>query len=208
MEEHTYQGQKGERQALSRVSAEEGIENSRNKEGGGLFMSAESALYWAYSVAARPIVKLSMVNGMRGSGATKIPNELISNLGVQDMHAQAALIIGLIDLLPDPVDREYIKARFGMETSRRDLMFLVRSCLAGSGLELEKSEAVYKIVRGYFWGNVSLRAVRRGIGCRHSNAVIARRKLFDALDRVNNRALSDLGRIMEERGIVLPSRYA
>lgn len=171
-------------------------------------MSAESALHWAYAVSSRPVITRAMVNGMSGPGTTSMPNELIANLDIQDMHAQAALIIGLIDLLPDPVDREFIKARFGMNTNRRDLMFLVRHCLTGTGLSLEKNEAVYKIIRAYFWGNVSLRAVRRGIGCHHSTAVIARGKLFEALERVNNRAMSDLARIMEERGLVLPSRYA
>ena len=170
-------------------------------------MSAESALDWAYNVSTMPIVKLSMINNMRGSKSPVLPNSIISDLGVQERHAQSALIIGLIDLLPDPVDREYVKARFGMETTRRDLMFLVRHCLAGTGLEVEKSEAVYKIIRNYFWGNVSLRAIRRGIGCRHSNAVTARRQLFEALGRVDARAMGELARIMEERGLVQPARY-
>lgn len=207
MASYSNQGQKRDCEALSGLLEKESLENGRNKEGGGLFMSAESALYWAYSVASRPIVKLSMVNGMRGSKSPVSPNGIISDLDIQERHGQAALIIGMIDLLPDPVDREFIKARFGMNTNRRDLMFLVRHCLAGTGLSLEKNEAVYKIIRAYFWGNVSLRAVRRGIGCHHSTAVIARGKLFEALERVNNRAMSELAWIMEERGLVLPSRY-
>ena len=67
----------------------------------------------------------------------------------------------------------------------------------------EKQGAVYRIVRGYFGpGNVSLRTIRRTIGCRHRSAIVTRRELFEGLDRINQNALTELSGHMERKGLI------
>lgn len=173
-----------------------------------MFLSAENALDWAYGVETRPIVKLSMVNSMRSSPRNyQYPNGIIANLTVQDRHGQAALIIGLIDRVHDPVGREYIKARFGRKTDPDDMLCLVEYCADGLRVP-EKQEAVYRVLKDYFTGRMSIRTVRREIGCRHHSAAVVRHRLFTALDMLELRAMDELRRIMEERGLVQPSRSA
>ena len=171
-------------------------------------MSAEDALNWAYVVSASPIVKLSMVNSMReGEGRRGWSNGLIDNLNPQDRHGQAALIIGLIDKLHDPVGREYIKARFGRKTGPDDLLCLVNYCAGGLRIE-GKKEGVYRVLKNHFTGNASIRTVRREIGCRHHSAAVMRERLLTALEHLDLRSMSELRGIMEERGLVRPSRSA
>jgi hypothetical protein len=174
-----------------------------------MFQNCESALRWAYNTASRPIVKLSTVHGMRRVvGHYHYPNPLLDDLTAQERHSQAALIIGLIDKLDDPVEVEYVRARFGRRTDPRDLLRLVCYCCIGLGIGPDRSEAMYRVLREYFAGQVSTRMVRREIGCRHHSAVVVRHRLCTALEMVELRALSDIGRILEERGLVEPARHA
>ena len=163
----------------------------QDSSGVGLFLSAEGALHWAYAVSARPIVNISMINRMREEPVPVCANALLVNLTAQDRHGQAALIIGLIDKLHDPVGREYIKARFGRKTDPSDLLCLVEYCADGLRVP-EKQEAVYRVLKDYFTGRMSIRTVRREIGCRHHSAAVVRHRLFTALDVV-------------EKGLQLPS---
>lgn len=167
-----------------------------------MFHSCESALHWAYNVSARPIVKMAAINTMRGA-STGMANELIDNLTVQDRHGQAAMIIGMVDQLHDPVAREFVKARFGRMVSQDELRLLVFRCCGWLGVGEERHDAVYRIVRGYFGpGNVSLRTIRRSIGCRHRSAIVTKRELFDGLESINKNALAELSGHMERKGLI------
>lgn len=185
------------------------IKGGKGKDSCGvsLFLSAEGALHWAYAVSSMPIVHLSAINSMRMTArfGVRSSNTLIMDLTAQDRHGQAALIIGLIDRVRDPVGREYIKARFGRKTDPSDLLCLVEYCADGLRVP-EKQEAVYRVLKDYFTGRMSIRTVRREIGCRHHRAAVTRHRLFTALDMLELRAMDELRRIMEERGLVQPSR--
>lgn len=171
-----------------------------------MFLNCESALRWAYNTASRPIVKLSTVNRMRKAGDHyHYPNPLLDDLTAQERRSQAAVIIGLIDKLDDPVEVEYVRARFGHKTDPGDLLRLVCYCCIGLRIGPDKSEGMYRVLREYFAGQVSLRMVRREIGCRHHSAVVVRHRLCTALEMVELRAMSDVGRMLEERGLVEPS---
>lgn len=206
MERCAPEGQEGNREPVPGMPRK--IKSSQGPDSKGaiaLFLTAEGALHWAYAVSARPIVKISMVNHMRMNGYHTSSNELISDLNPLDRHGQAALIIGLIDKVHDPVGREYIKARFGMKINPQDLLRLVDYC--ASGLRMEgKKEGVYRVLKDYFAGRLSVRTVRREVGCRHHSAAVTRNRLFDALEHLDLRAMDELRRIMEERGLVQPSR--
>lgn len=180
----------------------------QDSSGAGLFLSAESALHWAYAVSARSIVNISMINRMREEPRPVCANALLVNLTAQDMHGQAALIIGLIDKLNDPAAREYIKARFGRNLNRDDLRVMVYRGCAGLGLGLDKQEGVYQVIRSYFRGEeLSLRSIRKLLECRHHHAAMSKQCLFDVLDTISAQTMAEMREIFEERGLVRPTNY-
>lgn len=167
-----------------------------------MFLSCEDALDWAYLTSAHPIVKTAMINKMRQGSGSGRKNDLLVNLTVQDLHGQAALIIGLIDKLGDPAGREYIKARFGRRIMREDLRFLVyRSCDC-LGVGLEKQEPVYGLLRAYFLNCLSTRTIRKNIGCRHYYAALLKSTLYEMLDLIHDRAMADIAEIFERQGLI------
>jgi|GEM_PF-2108338 len=171
-----------------------------------MFNNAGHALEWAYNTSAKPIVKMSGINHMRQSPTKGAPNDLLINFSVHDRHAQAALIIGLIDGLHDQAEREFIKARFGRVISDEAISALVcQGCGAvGFGLAGSKSkEIVYRVMHGYFTGReLPYRAVRQLLNCRHDYALMVKRCLYDLLDHYHDRAMADMAEIFERQGLI------
>jgi len=171
-----------------------------------MFNSAGHALEWAYNTSAKPIVKMSGINHMRQSPTKGAPNDLLINFSVHDRHAQAALIIGLIEGLADQAERQYIKARFGRVMGEDDIGALVcQGCGAvGFGLAGSKSKkVVYKVMHGYFTGReLPYRTVRQILNCRHDYALLIKRCLYDLLDHYHDQALADMAEIFERQGLI------
>lgn len=206
MEECTVERKKRNRQTLPGMPRKIEKGACQDSSGVALFMTAEGALHWAYAVSSMPIVHMSAINSMRMNARFGVKsNTLITDLTAQDRHGQAALIIGLIDRVHDPVGREYIKARFGRKTDPADLLCLVDFCAGGLRME-GKKEGVYHVLKYHFTGNASIRTVRREIGCRHHSAAVMRERLFTALEHLDLRSMSELRGILEERGLVQTSR--
>ena len=172
-----------------------------------MFLSCEGALHWAYSISARPIIKMAVINNMRQGPGYRYPNELLDDLNVQDRHGQAALIIGLVDSLSDPAAQEFVKARFGRRTGQEDIRHLVYRGCEALGLGLEKQNVVYRIMRSYFFGEMGIRTIMREMGCRHQYAIMTRNCLFDLLDIINLQAMSEMTQMLRERGLIEASRY-
>lgn len=177
-----------------------------------MFNNAGHALEWAYNTAAKPIVKLSGINQMRQASAGGSQNELLINLSIHDRHAQAALIIGLVEGLYQS-ERQYIEARFGRRMSEQDIWALVcQGCNAlGFGLAGSKSKiVVYRVMHGYFTGRgMPYRTVRQILNCRHDYALMVKRCLYDLLDHYHDRAMADMTEIFERHGLIrAASSYA
>ena len=129
-------------------------------------------------------------------------NPSVNELTPYDRHAQAALIIGMVERLGDPAAREYIKARFGREVNRDDLRIVVYRGCAALGFGLDKTEAVYRITRGYFAGDMPYRLIRRELGCRDQYALMVRRCLYETLDIIHQRAMADMTEVLEKHGLI------
>lgn len=173
-----------------------------------MFTSAGHALDWAYNTSARPVVKISAINQMRQEYASGPDNALLLNLSPYDAHGQAAQIIGFVECLSDPAGQEYIRARFGRMLEAKDLTEVIYCGCEALGVGLDKSEAVYRVMRGYFGSSVSLRSMRRALECRHSYAVMSRNCLFDVLDIIHNHAMAEISAILERHDLIEVSKYA
>jgi hypothetical protein len=166
-----------------------------------MFHSTSHALAWAYIIESMPIIKMSSINHMRQI-APGVPNILVSGLTPQEIHAQSAAIIGMVERLPDLAEREFLKARFGRRVSHEDLKVVVYRGCAALGVGLDKTEAVYRVMKGYFGDGMTGRQTRRVLGCRHEYAVMAQRCLYETLDIINSRAMSDMKEVLERHELI------
>lgn len=164
-----------------------------------IFGSADHALRWAYETSSRPIVKLSSINGMRGSQSS------ISDLTPHDRHAQAALILGMVERLDDPAGRECIAAKYYC-LRPEEVPYLMLRAAAALGTGVHNKRAVYQFVRGYFGERVGYRTVRKMLGCRDTEALEIRARIFDALDYVHDRAMAEIENRMEIGGLLSRER--
>lgn len=160
-------------------------------------MSADGALRWAYETISRPIVKISSINNMRGA-----ESPAVNELQAYERHAQAALIIAMVERLDDKAKREYIEAMFGRRLKQEDLTVVVFLGRMACGFGPEKTKAVYSITRGYFDGSMGYREIRRVLGCRDQYALMVRRCLYDTLDAIHNRAMADMTETLERHGLI------
>lgn len=173
-----------------------------------MFTDASDALNWAYNIHARQIVKMSAINNMRQERTGVRYNMLLFDLTEQEAHGQAGQIIGMVDKLSDPAGSAYLRARFGKMVERHDLAIVVYRGCAALGVGLDKREGVYRVVRGYFGGSLSLRAVRKSLGCRHQYAGPAKDCIYDTLDIIHNHSMAEISAILERHKLIEVSRYA
>lgn len=167
-----------------------------------MFDDAAHVLAWAYNVEARPIVKMSAINHMRQLPPKGAQNMLLLNLTAEDRHGQAAMVIGMVERLPDPAEREYIAAQFGRRLMPKDLRILVYRGCEAIGVALEKQESVYRIMRSYFDGAMGRREVRSLLGCRTQQAIMVKSCLFDTLDVIHHHAMADITEVLRDHGLI------
>lgn len=170
-----------------------------------MFDNAFRALDWAYNRIEKPIVKTSGINRMREESAKGAVNPLLFDLTSQESHGQAAQIIGMVERLAEQLEREYIAAKFGRKLAQGDFSLIVFRGRCAVGFGPEKTEAVYKIMRGYFDGSMPHRAVRRELGCRDQYAVMVRSCLYEVLDLIHDRAMADMTEVLERHGLIRDS---
>lgn len=167
-----------------------------------MFTSAAQALDWAYNTEARSIINPSAVNGMRKIRFSGLPNDILINLTPLEAHGQAAQIIGMVENLSDPAGREYLAAKFGYRVSPSDLSIVVLRGCAVLGTGVVNRQGVYRVMRAYFGGNMSVRTLRRELGCRHLAATIAKSKLYDVLDLIHDSSMAEITRDLERHGLI------
>lgn len=173
-----------------------------------MFNSAHHALSWAYETTTRPIVKTSGANHMFQIPARGIPNDLLVNLTIYDRHGQAALIIGMVDSLTHQDEREILRARFSRKVEKDDLQVLVYRGCDVSGLGLGAQEAVYRIVRSWFGGNIPYRTVQQMLRGSNQQALLVKSCVYEALDHIHDRAMADITEVFERHGLIREAAYA
>ena len=161
------------------------------------FRGPEHALRWAYEMSSRPIVKLSSVNSMRGGGGA-----VYDELTQHDKHAQAALIMSMVERLEDQACREYIAARFGGMTKPEEVTAMMNRIFAALGTGTHGRRGAYKLLLCYFGANIGYRAIRYDLKCRDAVVIEIRRKVYDTIDGIGKRSVREVTERLASQGLI------
>lgn len=167
-----------------------------------MFNSADAALKWAFRVMATDIVKLSSINRMSGgSGA--------GEMSPHDRHAQAALIMSMIERAVDPVCLAYVMARYGRElqggTQERTVSDVLTIAAIGSfPTGMHNRRGVRRLVAMYFGKKAEMISVRTdlGPGCNNRRYYEYKEWTENFLDKIHDRSLADAHRVLEHGGLI------
>lgn len=155
-----------------------------------MFESAHHALQFAFRIINTPIVKMSSVNSMCGASGS-------GEMTPHDRHAQAAIILSIVEKAVDVNGLAYLKAHYGRELQggeeqRAVADVLVRVAMAAMPTGMHSRRGIEKLVRIYFGQDISMVSVRKDMGCGHPRANEYRDAVRKALNAIGDRADYDV----------------
>ena len=165
-----------------------------------MFKSAHHALQFAFRTIGTPIVKLSSINSMRGASGN-------GDLTPHDSHAQAAIIMSIIEKAVDVNGMAYLKAYHGHELNkgseeRAVADILVRVVVATLPTGSHSRRGIEKLVRIYFGANISMISTRKDLACNNRRYYEYRDEVCRVLDHIAMRADADADRALEMAGLI------
>jgi len=165
-----------------------------------MFKSARHALQFTFRTLGTPIVKMSSINNMRGSGGN-------GDMTPHDRHAQAAMIMAMVERVVDVNGLAYLKAQYGRELTGGEEAdkireTLVRCAMAAMPTGVHSSRGVSKLISIYFGGKVSMTSVRTDFRCRNEQCQVYKTIVSDMLDVVGRRAEDEVYRILDKAGLI------
>jgi hypothetical protein len=87
-------------------------------------------------------------------------------------------------------------------TKPEDVTALMNSIFAALGTGIHGRRGAYKLLLCYFGANIGYRAIRYDLKCRDAVVIEIRRKVYDALDRIGNRAMGEMAGEFEGHGLI------
>ena len=165
-----------------------------------MFKSAHHALQFAFRTIGTPIVKLSGINSMRGASGN-------GDLTPHDRHAQAAIIMSIVEKAVDANCMAYLKAYHGHELNngreeRAVADILVRVVVTTLPTGMHSRRGVEKLVRVYFGQSISMISIRKELACNNRRYYEYRDDVCRALDHIAMRADADADRALEMAGLI------
>lgn len=165
-----------------------------------MFKSAHHALQFAFRTLGMPIVKLSSINSMRGGSS-------YGELTPHDRHAQAAMILSIVERAVDVNGLACLMARYGNELRGGDRErtvadTLVRVVMAALPTGMHSRRGVEKLVRIYFGQDISLVSVRCDMKCGHARVNEYRDMVRKALDEIVDRVEMGADNALRESGLI------
>ena len=168
-----------------------------------MFVSADKALKWAFMMSTIDIVKMSGMNRMCGKQTMGTRNELLIGLDQQEARQQAANIISVVYRLSDPVCVEYLLARHGRRFEEQDIGRLIERVMFMLGGGTFNRRAVRKLVLCYFGCKINRAEIRAEAGVCDNNLITEyRRKIYDALDAIGDRAIAEVENMLKRASVV------
>lgn len=166
----------------------------------GQFKSSHHALQFAFRTVGTPIVKLSSINSMRGASGN-------GDLTPHDRHAQAAIIMSIVEKATDANCMAYLKAYHGHELNKGNeeravADILVRVVVATLPTGVHPRRGIEKLVRIYFGANISMISTRKDLGCNNRRYYEYRDEVCRVLDHIAARADADADRALEAAGLI------
>lgn len=151
-----------------------------------MFRSSHHALQFAFRTIGNPIVKMSSVNSMRGASGN-------GDMTPHDRHAQAAMIMAIVERAVDVNGLAYLKAHYGRELfggehERALANHLVRVVVGTLPTGNHNPRGIEKLVRIYFGQDISMVSVRKDMQCGHARANEYRDMVRMALGAIGGRA--------------------
>lgn len=160
-----------------------------------LFRSAIGAVAWAYETVSRVPVKSVSIYQM---GKPRVPSRL--GLSPDEAHAQAAMILSLVERTLEPIELAYVRAKFGRQFEA--LVPLRTMVLAAWPTGVHSTRAAEKVLLMYMGEPIGLRALRTDMGKRMADVMECKRKGFDALDTIHRRTVGKLDEALRASRVV------
>ena len=166
-----------------------------------MFRGAPDALKFAFSTISKPILKISSVNSMRGAEGN-------GDLTPHDRHAQAAIIISLIERAVDTDGCAHIMAHYGAELRGGKngpivIKVLVKAVTPSLPKGLHNPHGIAKMVEVYFGARYTMISVRAELRCNNRRYYKYKERIYDALDRIGSRAEADAYQALDNAGLIL-----
>lgn len=165
-----------------------------------MFKSAHHALQFVFRTLGMPIVKMSSVNSMRGASGS-------GDMTPHDRHAQAAMIMAIVERAVDVNGIAYLKAYYGRElqkgTDERAVAdVLVRVAMSAMPTGMHSRRGVEKLVRIYFGQGISMVSARTDFKCRHAVVNEYKKLVHDAMDTIGRRAEDAAYTVLDDAGLI------
>jgi len=166
-----------------------------------MFRSAQEALRFAFNTTNRPILNISGINSMRGAAGN-------GDMTPHDRHAQAAIIMALVERAIDVNGQAYVMAHYGRELAgseheRALVNHLVRAVIETFPPGTHYPRGVEKLVRNYFGQNIGMSAVRCDLHCGINRANEYRDWVHQALSAIGKRAEYEVDAALRSAGLIL-----
>jgi len=129
-----------------------------------------------------------------------VSNGSSAELGSQDRHAQAVLILSLCERVLPALHMAYVRVQFGREASGVERLTNYLAANMGDGIHGRRS--IENIIRAYGGEKIGLREIRKSMSCGMLKAVTYRNRAYDELDVLHLQAIDRLRVEMESRGLL------
>lgn len=169
-----------------------------------MFTDVHHALSFAFRVTNTPILKGSSINSMRGPTGN-------SELSQHDKHAQAAIIMSIVEQTLDVQGLAYVYARYGgvirQDSQKKSAVVgeLVKAAIAGLPTGIHGRRGIVQLVEKYFGCDYSMISIRKELRCKQDRTAEYRELVYGAMDRVGRRAEDAVHRALEATGIINPA---
>lgn len=165
-----------------------------------MFKSPHHALQFAFRTMATPIVKMSSINSMRGSSGN-------GAMTPHDRHAQAAMIMSIVERILDVGEMAAIFARYrhelqNGEKEREVLTILIPLVIAAFPTGVHSNRGAEKLIRIYFGKEVGQASLRADFKCTNARCEEYKNIAFKTLSDVISRAETKLSIEFESTMIV------
>lgn len=171
-----------------------------------MFKNPDNALRWAASVKYREIVDGPSINRMLASPQYASLQELTYGLTRQEAQLQSELIFKHVYSMSDKAHQQYILAKYLYKNEINDLIQRALSGLLYSGGVHRRD--ITKLVLAYCGARVSKSELRKSLHCEMGKVKLLEKQVYDVMDKIHYRVMSELETSMIEAGLVQGSYEA